>query len=264
MSPQRSAALVEAGVYLQLTGDLEGAKVLFRRALKLDPQNAKAQMLLAELEPRAPDPAGNVKTLPPQRVAPIPPVAQARPATGASPAHTSLPPPVPTPVPARPGVPGNGAQTARMDPLATMFGSIPKGLQSSSRTVIGRPLFPAPSITELRRTVEQHLRVRAYDQALLATLEHLKSDPEQLEAHELAWDVLVAAGQKELADSQLANLVELATEREDIERLRRLLPMLEERAPKHVVLDKARALFSGGKVADADSTRIDAAILSVV
>jgi hypothetical protein len=54
MSPQRSAALVEAGVFLQLSGDADGAKVLFRQALTLDPTNAKAKVLLGEPTPPAP------------------------------------------------------------------------------------------------------------------------------------------------------------------------------------------------------------------
>lgn len=47
MSADRAAQLVEAGIWLKLSGDLEGAKKLFERALKLDPQNEKAAELLA-------------------------------------------------------------------------------------------------------------------------------------------------------------------------------------------------------------------------
>ncbi len=46
MSAQRASQLVEAGVWLQATGDQEGAKRLFEQALKLDPENARARQFL--------------------------------------------------------------------------------------------------------------------------------------------------------------------------------------------------------------------------
>ena len=48
MSKERSAQLVDAGVWLRLSGDLEGARKLFERALKLDPANERATQLLHE------------------------------------------------------------------------------------------------------------------------------------------------------------------------------------------------------------------------
>lgn len=47
MSKERAAQLVDAGVWLRLSGDLDGARRLFERALKLDPSNEKAKQLLA-------------------------------------------------------------------------------------------------------------------------------------------------------------------------------------------------------------------------
>lgn len=47
MSKDRAAQLVEAGIWLKLSGDREGARKLFERALKLDPGNEKAEQLLA-------------------------------------------------------------------------------------------------------------------------------------------------------------------------------------------------------------------------
>src|ERR671930_539567 len=46
MNAQRSAQLVEAGLWLQMSGDVEGARRLFEQALKLDPGNARARELL--------------------------------------------------------------------------------------------------------------------------------------------------------------------------------------------------------------------------
>ncbi len=46
MSKERAAQLVDAGLWLKLSGDLDGAKKLFERALKLDPENDRAKSLL--------------------------------------------------------------------------------------------------------------------------------------------------------------------------------------------------------------------------
>src|SRR5918996_2310356 len=46
MNAQRSAQLVEAGLWLQMSGDVEGARRLFEQALKLDPANGRARELL--------------------------------------------------------------------------------------------------------------------------------------------------------------------------------------------------------------------------
>jgi tetratricopeptide (TPR) repeat protein len=46
MNTQRSAQLVEAGLWLQVSGDVEGAFRLFEQALKLDPTNLRARELL--------------------------------------------------------------------------------------------------------------------------------------------------------------------------------------------------------------------------
>jgi hypothetical protein len=46
MSNARAAQLVEAGMWLRLSGDQEGARRLFEQALRLDPDNARARQLL--------------------------------------------------------------------------------------------------------------------------------------------------------------------------------------------------------------------------
>jgi hypothetical protein len=46
LSAQRAAQLVEAGLFLKLSGDLDGAKRLFEQALRLDPTNPRAKQLL--------------------------------------------------------------------------------------------------------------------------------------------------------------------------------------------------------------------------
>ncbi|MCE9673896.1 hypothetical protein LY474_39485 [Myxococcus stipitatus] len=58
MSTQRANQLVEAGLWLRLSGDAQGAQKLFERALELDPDNARAQESLATLMGSAPTVAG--------------------------------------------------------------------------------------------------------------------------------------------------------------------------------------------------------------
>ena len=57
MTDSRANQLVEAGVWLQATGDRPGARRLFEQALKMDPTNARAQQLLAESPLAAPAPS---------------------------------------------------------------------------------------------------------------------------------------------------------------------------------------------------------------
>ncbi|AKQ67080.1 TPR domain protein [Myxococcus hansupus] len=47
MSTQRANQLIEAGLWLRLSGDSQGAQRLFERALELDPANARAREYLA-------------------------------------------------------------------------------------------------------------------------------------------------------------------------------------------------------------------------
>ena len=55
MSAHRARKLVEAGVWLRISGDQEGARRLFEQALRLDPANVRAKQLL-EAPPSTPVP----------------------------------------------------------------------------------------------------------------------------------------------------------------------------------------------------------------
>jgi len=50
MSSQRANQLIEAGLWLRLSGDAQGARRLFERALELDPANTRAREYLAAAE----------------------------------------------------------------------------------------------------------------------------------------------------------------------------------------------------------------------
>src|SRR5580765_2590522 len=61
MSKGRASQLVEAGLWLRLSGDHEGARRLFEQALKLDPGNARARQLLESPAPQPTAPDGAAK-----------------------------------------------------------------------------------------------------------------------------------------------------------------------------------------------------------
>lgn len=65
MGNPRAAQLVEAGMWLRLSGDHEGATRLFHQALKLDPDNARARQLL-DAEPNIASPP-SPPVLPPRQ-----------------------------------------------------------------------------------------------------------------------------------------------------------------------------------------------------
>lgn len=73
MSAQRAAQLVEAGLWLQMSGDAEGARRLFEQALKLDPGNARAQQLLGATAPQNGPLPHLLSVPPPPSIRPEPP-----------------------------------------------------------------------------------------------------------------------------------------------------------------------------------------------
>lgn len=83
MSQQRANQLVEAGVWLRLSGDHAGARRLFEQALKLDPGNERATQMLAtdptQPKPAAPPPAPASAPIKLTQEAPPPPPPQINP-----------------------------------------------------------------------------------------------------------------------------------------------------------------------------------------
>ncbi len=95
MAPPRANQLIEAGLWLRLSGDASGARKLFEEALKLDPGNARARQLslsTGKAEPGAAppaEPADSTGTVAP-RVEPLGPLElQHAPASGLMPIPTS-------------------------------------------------------------------------------------------------------------------------------------------------------------------------------
>src|SRR5262249_60697622 len=65
MTADRARKLVEAGVWLRISGDHEGARRLFEQALLLDPTNVRARQLL-EAPASAPLPQQPIGRTPPE------------------------------------------------------------------------------------------------------------------------------------------------------------------------------------------------------
>lgn len=78
MSQNRAAQLVEAGVWLQMSGDRDGARRLYEEALRLDPAHARAQEMLRQVGPA--DPRSPPRTLTPDAFQ-LPPLPDGRPPT---------------------------------------------------------------------------------------------------------------------------------------------------------------------------------------
>lgn len=67
---KRVAGLIEAGLWLQVAGDLKGAQAIFQQALELDPGNVRAKQLCASLATKGSTEAKFAS--PPQTVTPVP------------------------------------------------------------------------------------------------------------------------------------------------------------------------------------------------
>ncbi len=168
MSKERAAALVDAGVFLQLAGDLNGARDLFKRALTLDPLNAKAKHLFLSAGgvlppepvvaapsrttatgPSAPPVAAPPRPSTPPKRAPTPSAPPTKPppdATVRARAPTPLPPPVGLPTGVTPvGVAAEGAAQSPVAPARKPPPLAPPVSEASMPVASSGPVTPVPS-----------------------------------------------------------------------------------------------------------------------
>ncbi|MCU0697426.1 MAG: hypothetical protein MUC96_12945 [Myxococcaceae bacterium] len=185
MSKERAAQLIDAGIWLRLSGDLEGARKLFVRALKLDPGNERAEQLLQEGPVPAPPPSAPTQESPFEApvapaVAPVSSPDTGLPASSGSAARPALgddfvapttpfgvampaPAPAPTDVPsspsgAEPSVPASsdsmptfGAGPSWADAVAT-FPSGQSAVGSTGSVVTNGASASAPAAAEVTVT----------------------------------------------------------------------------------------------------------------
>jgi tetratricopeptide (TPR) repeat protein len=119
MSAQRASQLVEAGLWLRLSGDHDGARRLFEQALRLDPTNARARQLLDSrpAEPAAPPSPPKQPEPPPQQQPSSPTMLQFS-APSPPPIAPVAPSPPPKPVSSNPFL----RQPSSVSPMETDWG----------------------------------------------------------------------------------------------------------------------------------------------
>lgn len=144
MSKERAGQLVDAGIWLKLSGDLVGAKRLFERALKLDPDNEKAKQLLEGTENIPSSSSSSVSVADPFERAPgdvppsIPPVTPSLDDNWGRLTGTQSPPPQPAPPPSLDDNWGGLTGTRSPPPQPAPTPGAPFA-SSSSNVVLGEP-----------------------------------------------------------------------------------------------------------------------------
>ncbi|WP_224366854.1 tetratricopeptide repeat protein [Hyalangium versicolor] len=132
----------------------------------------------------------------------------------AAPARAPAPAPAPAPEPARPG-----PQTSPPRPV----------------TATPAPTGPLTreQLAKLLTETDVYVKYGLHDKAL----EHLRKifavDPENLDAHEKAYNIYVAAGNTVQASEQLLNVLRLCTRREEVQRAQPYLVTILQQNPNH-------------------------------
>lgn len=235
MSKQRAAALIDAGVFLQLAGDLNGARDLFKQALALDPDNVKGQHLYTavggQLPARAP--------APPPAPAPSSPlkVRVAQPVERDDASHHTIP---------------GGVAAVPVSVEVDLDTTIPPRSRTPARST---PPSPSPFRTFLPKSqpvgdserdlaeIDVFMRYGMYDKALDYVMRVLRRDSEHLAAHEKAYAVLHAAGHRVAALEQLLNVLRLMVVKGESERARPYLEALRQLRPGHPELERFQSLL---------------------
>lgn len=224
MSSQRATQLVEAGLWLRLSGDREGARRLFEQALKLDPTNVRARQLLdTGPVPAAPSAAEGVEApsraaVPtradfnpfmrqPGPAAPSPVGLDGESAGGPAPAPGSSAPSPFVPV-GRPSLTGALMRTEFSEPrhgaIPGTRGAVgagdgappPAGAGADDAPVTGRPATTAPSLpAALRSPAERAMTPGGVPQALTPAggMRSAESSRPTLDARS-AWDTKSGPG----------------------------------------------------------------------
>ncbi|HEX8706409.1 MAG TPA: hypothetical protein VF815_46675, partial [Myxococcaceae bacterium] len=229
-----------AKVY-QETSRGQEANGVWDKIAALDPQDAD---LVARNASRAPAPSRPAPAPAPARPAPAPapapaPVAApARPAPAPAPAAAparSAPAPAPAPAaaPARPA-PAPAPAPAAAQPRAAPRPATPAPVRPSPATVGPPPPgMTREQLAKLLTETDVYVKYGLHDKAL----EHLRKifsiDPENLDAHEKAYNIYVAAGNTAQAGEQLLNVLRLCTRRSEAQRAQPYLNIILNENPAH-------------------------------
>ncbi|WP_224243989.1 tetratricopeptide repeat protein [Hyalangium gracile] len=216
-----------AKVY-QDSGRTQDANGVWDRIAEIDPQDAD---LLARSAPAAAPARGPAPARAPAR-APEP-----------APAPARAPAPAPAPAPAAAAPARAPAPAARApEPVRAPEPARPAAVAAPTRPAIAAPVTATPApvgpltreqLAKLLTETDVYVKYGLHDKAL----EHLRKifavDPENLDAHEKAYNIYVAAGNTVQASEQLLNVLRLCTRREEVRRAQPYLATILQQNPAH-------------------------------
>ncbi len=187
---KQASRLIDAGVWLQLVGDVSGAHAVFRQALEFDPNNVRAQQLYS---------ASETHLSPPPQPAPSNQAALAEtPSTPSSPAI-------------RP-VSNDTIQVRPDEALAMQSSTSPAPVPSAP------PLRSSLRLRELLREARIFQAQGRFDKAAGLVLQTLMLDAASLDALELAYQVMWELERPDAAAMALARFVTLCVQHGEVER----------------------------------------------
>ncbi len=209
-----------AKVY-QDSGRTQDANGVWDKIAEIDPQDADLLARSTAAAPaRAPArPAPAPVRAPAPAPAPAPARAPAPAPAAAAPARAPAPAPAPARAPAPAPAPATGARPA----------------YSPQAAATPAPVGPLTreQLSKLLTETDVYVKYGLHDKAL----EHLRKifavDPENLDAHEKAYNIYVSAGNTVQASEQLLNVLRLCTRREAVQRAQPYLATILQQSPNH-------------------------------
>jgi pilus assembly protein FimV len=198
---------------------------VYKELAKVHQDNGSAQEAngvwdkIAELDPQDPELLARSAQAAAVSRAQAPARAPAR-----APAPASVP--TPAPVPARAPAPAPVARTATPAP-------VPRPAPAAVAATPPPTGLTRDQLAKLLTETDVYVKYGLHDKAL----EHLRKifavDPENLDAHEKAYNIYVAAGNTAQASEQLLNVLRLCTRRADVQRAQPYLATILQQNPSH-------------------------------
>jgi pilus assembly protein FimV len=175
---------------------------------------------------------------------PADPDLQAR-QTASAPAPAAARPAAPQPQVARPTFTPPPPAEPRPQPAAAFVPPPPPAPIAPAGGAPSGPAVNRDQLPKLLTETDVYLKYGLHDKAL----EHLRKifsvDPENLDAHEKAYNIYVASGNQAQAADQLLNVLRLCTRRQELDRAQPYLATLLEQNPRHPELPTFLAVLKG-------------------